>query len=186
MVVKETRGRRRYVAFDLGRKVPKEELEAMLRSSGYTQIRVVQCAGGWCILRCEPRLLKRIGGLMGSFDEGFISKSTSGNLLTLRRRYPILWDTRPRYIAFAVTAEKDAIETGLRELGDEDGPSLKLYVPGYAIVKCALRDSERTERMMSEIDNASASVSSSYKATDLRKLIAGRCPDYKEEIMRTK
>ena len=142
MVVKEKRGRRRYVAYVLGRTVAKSELEEGIRSTGYSQIDIIQCAGGWCILRCEPWLLGRLDGIMEKACPGSVSKSTSGNLITLRHKYPILWDTRPRYIAFTVSADRETLSEGITERADSDGPSLKFCGSGYAIVKCTLRDRE--------------------------------------------
>ena len=135
MVVKEKRGRRRYVAFVLGEPVSKPRLVEGIRQTGYSQVSVIQCAGGWCILRCEPRLLERLDDIMGKACPGSVSKSTSGNLITLRRRYPILWETRPRYIAFTVSADQDTVSEGISNKADTDGPSLTdvlNYVQSYS------------------------------------------------------
>ena len=186
MVVKEKRGRRRYVAYELGGSVAKSELEEGIRSTGYSQISIVQCAGGWCILRCEPWLLERLDGIMGKVSPGSESKSTSGNLITLRRKYPILWETRPRYIAFTVSGDYDSLSRGIAERADADGPSLKFCESGYAIVKCTLRDTARTKDIMSEIDPSSHAFLSSYKSKDLRKAIADRCPELRSVILARK
>ena len=110
MVVKEKRGRRRYVAFILGSPVSKSDLEEGIRSTGYSQIGVIQCAGGWCILRCEPWLLERLGGIMDRACPGSESRSTSGNLITLRREYPILCT----YISRRFTNSNSSLNNSLR------------------------------------------------------------------------
>ncbi len=183
MVVKEKRGRRRYVAFSLGGSIPKSDLERRISATGYSQIKVVQCAGGWCILRCEPRLLDRSKEIMARISPGSESRSTSGNLLTLRRKYPILWETRPRYIAFTVSADERYIAESVERMADDDGPVLKICTSGYAIVKCALRDSDRTVAMMKEIDPGSAAFLSSYRSKDLRKKIADRVPELRAVLL---
>lgn len=183
MVVKEKRGRRRYVAYVLGRTVAKSELEEGIRSTGYSQIDIIQCAGGWCILRCEPWLLGRLDGIMEKACPGSVSKSTSGNLITLRRKYPILWDTRPRYIAFTVSADRETLSEGITERADSDGPSLKFCGSGYAIVKCTLRDTARTKDIMNDIDPSSSAFLSSYKSKDLKKAIADRCPGLRSVLL---
>ena len=183
MVVKEKRGRRRYVAFSLNRSIPKSELERGISAAGLIQIKVIQCAGGWCILRCEPGSVDRCRDVIATICPGAVSKSTSGNLLTLRRKYPILWETRPRYIAFTVSADGRAIARTLEELGDDDGPSLKFCGSGYAIVKCTLRDSERTVEMMKRADLSSEAFLSSYKSRDLRKKIADMVPELRPVLL---
>ena len=186
MVVKEKRGRRRYVAFVLGEPVSKSVLEDGIRRTGYSQVSVIQCAGGWCILRCEPWLLERLNGIMDKACPGSRSMSTSGNLITLRREYPILWETRPRYIAFTVSADEETIQKGISEKADKDGPSLKFCGSGYAIVKCTLRDTDRTKSIMSEIDPGSHAFLSSYKSKDLRKSIADRAPELRSVLLTRK
>ena len=184
MVVKDSRGRRRYVAFSLGRTIPKSDLERML-SGGYG-IRVIQCAGGWCIVRCTPDMIERTKELMSKAIPGSESKSTSGNLLTLRRKYPVLWETRPRYIAFTVSVDKDALSSALEEKADDDGPYLKFCDKGYAIVRCALRDADRTVSVMKEIDPSSAPFLSSYKSKDIRKDISNRVPELRDVLFARK
>ena len=185
MVVKGSRGRRRYVAFSLGRTIPKSDLERML-SNGYGRISVIQCAGGWCIIRCEPGMLERSKELMSKACPGSESKSTSGNLLTLRRKYPILWETRPRYIAFTVSAGNEELSSGLEKKADDDGPVLKFCGKGYAIVKCALRDVDRTVSIMKEIDPASSPFLSSYNSKDIRKEISNRVPELRSSLLARK
>ena len=182
MVVKGSRGRRRYIAFSLGRTVPKSDLERML-SNGYGKIRVVQCAGGWCIVRCEPGMMDRAKEIMSKVCPGSESKSTSGNLLTLRRKYPILWETRPRYVAFTVSIDKDGLSEALESKADDDGPFLKFCDKGYAIVRCALRDVDRTVSVMKEIDSTSSPFLSSYKSKDIRRDIANRVPELRDILL---
>ena len=182
MVVKESRGRRRYVAFSLGRSVPKSELERFLSSTPYSQLQVIQCAGGWCIVRCEPWQTKPLIEIVTKTYPDSESVSASGNLLTLRRKYPILWDTRPRYIAFTVSVDKGTLSESLREKADDDGPVMKFCGSGYAILRCCLRDSERTKGIMKEIDPSSEAFLSSYKSKDLRKAIAVREPDLRTAL----
>ena len=185
MVVKGSRGRRRYVAFSLGRTIPKSDLERML-SNGYGKITVIQCAGGWCIIRCAPSILERSREIMAKACPGSESKSTSGNLITLRRKYPILWETRPRYIAFTVSVGKEELSEKLEEKADDDGPFLKFCDKGYAVVKCALRDADRTVSVMKEIDPSSSPFLSSYKSKDIRKDISNRVPELRDVLLARK
>ena len=184
MVVKGSRGRRRYIAFSLGRTMPKSDLERML-FGGYG-IRVIQCAGGWCIIRCEPGMMDRSKELMAKAVPGSESKSTSGNLITLRRKYPILWETRPRYIAFTVSVDKETLSSAIGERADDDGPSLKFCDKGYAIIRCALRDVDRSIQMMKDIDPSSSPFLSSYKSKDLRKEISNRVPGLRDALLARK
>ena len=186
MVVKESRGRRRYVAFSLGKSVPKSELDGVLSSAAYSQLQVIQCAGGWCIVRCEPWQTKSLIEIITKKYPGSESVSTSGNLITLRRRYPILWETRPRYIAFTVTINENTLSETLSEMADDDGPVLKFCGSGYAIVRCCLKDSERTKAMMKEIDPTSGAFLSSYKSKDLKKAIALREPELRTVLLARK
>ena len=182
MVVKETRGRRRYVAFSLNGQIPKSDLEGRLSSSGI-RIRVIQCAGGWCIIRCSPDDLEASKGAVLKACPGSESKSTSGNLLTLRQRYPILWETRPRYIAFKVSADSRTVAEGIESRSEPDGPSMKFCGSGYAIVKSTLRDVDRTKAIMKDIDPSSEAFMSSYESKDLRKAIADRCPELRHILL---
>ena len=186
MVVKESRGRRRYIAFSLGESIPKDALESRLSSTGYRQIRVIQCAGGWCILRCEPRLIQRSIAIMKEMFPDSESKSTSGNILTLRRKYPILWETRPRYMAFTVSADAEVLSDGIRERSDDDGPYLKFCDRGYAIVKCTLRDTDRTLDIMKGIDPSSQPFLSSYNSKDLRRDVSNRVPELRPVLLARK
>ena len=186
MVVKASRGRRRYIAFSLGNEIPKSDLERRISSTGYGQVRIIQCAGGWCILRCEPRLLKRIMEIMTEICPGSESKATSGNLLTLRRRCPILWETRPRYIAFTVAIDERAMADAISSRAGPDGPELKFCGSGHAIVKCALRDSDRTKEMISQIDPGSSAFTSSYSSKDIRRSVADRVPELRSVLLARK
>jgi RNase P/RNase MRP subunit POP5 len=94
MVVKERRGRRRYIAFRTGRSVPTEELLAALNSifalRGVRTPKLIQFDGSMGIVRCShgdkeaviEALAQRGGG-----DLPIITLSTSGTLRTLRERY---------------------------------------------------------------------------------------------------
>ena len=186
MVVKESRGRRRYVAFSLGRSVPKSELDARLSSTACGQLQVIQCAGGWCIIRCEPWQTGSLMEIITKRYPGSESVSTSGNLITLRRRYPILWETRPRYIAFKVDVDKWTLSNAICERADDDGPVLKFCDSGYAILRCCLKDSERTKAMVKDIDPSSEAFLSSYKSKDLRKAIALREPNLRNSLFARK
>ena len=186
MVVKESRGRRRYVAFSLGRSVPKSELDSVLSSTACGQLQVIQCAGGWCIVRCEPWQTKSLIEMITKRYPDSESVSTSGNLITLRRRYPILWETRPRYIAFTVKIDGRSLSEALSERADDDGPVLKFCGSGYAILRCCLRDSEKTKAMMKDIDPSSGAFLSSYKSKDLRKAIALREPELRPVLLARK
>ena len=57
--------------------------------------KVIQCAEGWCILRCRPEDRDETISLMSRIDPESKSLRTSGTLITLRRRYPRLMETRP-------------------------------------------------------------------------------------------
>ena len=96
MVVKSKRGRRRYVAFTVDPAMTAESLSGKLRAFGGDKVpKVIQCAEGWCILRCAPEDRERAVGLMAQADPGSRSLRTSGTLITLRKRYPRLMETRP-------------------------------------------------------------------------------------------
>ena len=182
MVVKGSRGRRRYVAYTLEKTISKSDLERML-SNGYGRIHVIQCAGGWCIIRCEPNMLERADELMRKACPGCESKSTSGNLLTLRRKYPILWETRPRYIAFTVSLDNEDLSAELEKRADDDGPVLKFCDRGYAIVRCPLRNVDRTIAIMKEVDPSSEPFLSSYNSKDIRKEISNRVPELRSSLL---
>jgi RNase P/RNase MRP subunit POP5 len=97
MVVKEIRGRRRYIAFTVDPKFTKDTLIPKLRSRcGPDEAPyVVQCSKGWAIVRCPPERREATIELMRTVDPICVPLLTSGTLITLRRKYPILQDTRP-------------------------------------------------------------------------------------------
>ncbi len=94
MVVKEKRGRRRYIAFRAERRLSDEELLALINSllspRGIKAPKVIQFDGTMGILRCSPADKERI---VGAFAErsgprcAIETLSTSGTLLTLREKY---------------------------------------------------------------------------------------------------
>ncbi|NLN72187.1 MAG: hypothetical protein GX137_05310 [Thermoplasmatales archaeon] len=90
MVVKEKRGRRRYVAFRLDPGLRRDDLRKVLRSGS-----VIQCSEGWAVVRCAPSETHLISDEVRSADPGAESMATSGTLKTLRTRYPELERTRP-------------------------------------------------------------------------------------------
>ena len=83
----------------------------------------------------------------------------------------------------AVSADEETIQKGISEKADKDGPSLKFCGSGYAIVKCTLRDTDRTKGIMSDIDSESHAFLSSYKSKDLRKSIADRVPELRSVLL---
>lgn len=97
MVVKEKRGRRRYVAFNLDTSFNKESLIAKLRSitSPNDPPYIIQCSAGWAIVRCPPDKTDDITTIIQKADPMSRSLCTSGTLRTLRERYPKLKETRP-------------------------------------------------------------------------------------------
>jgi RNase P/RNase MRP subunit POP5 len=94
MVVKERRGRRRYIAFQTDRYIPTEELMAVLTSvfvpRGIKAPKIIQFDGTRGIIRCSSTdkgavieaLAQRVGG-----DPSIRTLSTSGTLRTLREKY---------------------------------------------------------------------------------------------------
>ena len=95
MVVKSERGRRRYIAFRTDESLTREALISKLRSLLHDDAPyVVQCSGGWCILRTDPAGCEVTIDLMGETYPGTVSLSTSGTLRTLRDRYPPLKQAR--------------------------------------------------------------------------------------------
>ena len=96
MVVKSKRGRRRYVAFTVDPSLTRENLAGKLKAfCGDSAPKVIQCAEGWCILRCTPGNRDDTVSMMSRIDPESRSLRTSGTLITLRRRYPRLMETRP-------------------------------------------------------------------------------------------
>jgi len=96
MVVKEKRGRRRYIAFTVRPGITKDVLISLLRKTGGDPPYVVQCGEGWAIVRCSPRDVDMTVGLVRSADPSSVSLRTSGTLRTLRCMYPELERLRPK------------------------------------------------------------------------------------------
>lgn len=189
MVVKQVRGRRRYIAFTTDRSLTKRTLEEKLSSSGYAgQIRVIQCVDGWCIVRCGPLTVERSIRIMSSVSPGSKSLSTSGNLISLRRKYPELWNTRSRYVAFTVDGDlkENDLKERLEELGNAQHLSVKFCMSGYAIVRCPLRDVSSLISMMGDAAPGSKPFLSSYKANELRRHIANREPKLRNVLLARK
>lgn len=96
MVVKSKRGRRRYIAFTVDPSLTRESLAGKMKAfGGENAPKVIQCAEGWCILRCAPKDREGTVALMSRIDPGSKSLRTSGTVITLRKRYPRLMETRP-------------------------------------------------------------------------------------------
>ena len=96
MVVKAKRGRRRYIAFTVSPGLTKEWLSGKIRAfCAGEPPKVIQCAEGWCIVRCSPKECADTVALMSKADPESRSLRTSGTLITLRKRYPRLMETRP-------------------------------------------------------------------------------------------
>jgi hypothetical protein len=92
MVVKEKRGRRRYVVFRVS---PELDRDALIRRARRLQVRgwapyIVQCSDGWAIVRCAPDEREKTAAAMSEMDPGCESLLTSGTLKSLRDRYPEL------------------------------------------------------------------------------------------------
>ncbi len=96
MVVKSERGRRRYIAFTVDPALTRESLAGRLRAfGGESAPKIIQCAEGWCIVRCAPKEREDTIALMSRADPQSRSLRTSGTVITLRKRYPRLMETRP-------------------------------------------------------------------------------------------
>ena len=94
MVVKEKRGRRRYIAFRAESRLSDSELLASLNAimspKGIKVPKVIQFDGRMGILRCSPADKEKVVAALaeGSDLRGSIETlSTSGTLLTLREKY---------------------------------------------------------------------------------------------------
>lgn len=90
MVVKEKRGRRRYVAFRVDPILRRDDLRRALAAGS-----VIQCSEGWAIIRCAPSETSVVAESIRSAYPGTVSLATSGTLKTLRERYPNLERTKP-------------------------------------------------------------------------------------------
>jgi len=96
MVVKEVRGRRRYVAFTVNAELTKTSLISLLRTVCTEPPYVVQCAEGWAIVRCSPVMIERTIELVMLADPSASSLKTSGTLKKLRDTYSELKRLRPK------------------------------------------------------------------------------------------
>ncbi len=90
MVVKEKRGRRRYVLFRMSSDLDKRSLvKAINRSYGRDSAPyVIQCQDSMSIVRCSPDDIEELIKVMLSIDENCYSVTTSGTLKTIRDKYP--------------------------------------------------------------------------------------------------
>ncbi len=94
MVVKEKRGRRRYIAFRVENRISDEELlgtlNAILSPLGIKVPKVIQFDGTMGILRCSPinkeKIVSALSVLSGTRQK-IETLSTSGTLFTLREKY---------------------------------------------------------------------------------------------------
>jgi len=94
MVVKEKRGRRRYIAFRVENRISDEELlgtlNAILSPRGIKVPKVIQFDGRMGILRCPPVDKDRVVSALSERSDPrrrIETLSTSGTLLTLREKY---------------------------------------------------------------------------------------------------
>ena len=94
MVVKEKRGRRRYIAFTVSAAHTKDSLVRSLREFPGAPY-VIQCSEGWAIVRCSPEETDASVSAMLLADPSSVSLRTSGTLAALRGRYPELERLRP-------------------------------------------------------------------------------------------
>jgi RNase P/RNase MRP subunit POP5 len=95
MVVKEKRGRRRYIAFTVSPGLTRDSLIHLLKERSGGLPYVVQCGEGWAIVRCSPKEIDISVSAMNLADPSSVSLRTSGTLATLRDRYPELKRLRP-------------------------------------------------------------------------------------------
>jgi RNase P/RNase MRP subunit POP5 len=94
MVVKEKRGRRRYIAFETDRQASDEEILSFFTSTlspkGIKAPKMIQFDGRKGIFRCPPvdkeRILRALEG-RPDLPLKLITLSTSGTLKTLREKY---------------------------------------------------------------------------------------------------
>jgi len=91
MVVKAERGRRRYVLFEIDPEFTKESLIAALRKKYPDNTPfVIQVAEQFAIIRCAPKERDEVIEKMMSVDPKCHSITTSGTLITIRNRFPVL------------------------------------------------------------------------------------------------
>jgi len=95
MVVKEKRGRRRYIAFNVRPDLTKDTMISLLRKVCNEPPYVVQCAEGWMIVRCSPQDTEETIRTVERADPSSGSLRTSGTLASLRSEYPDLKRLRP-------------------------------------------------------------------------------------------
>ncbi|MCL2785816.1 MAG: hypothetical protein FWD81_01140 [Methanomassiliicoccaceae archaeon] len=96
MVVKEKRGRRRYIAFTVSTGLTKESLISALRKVCGDPPYVIQCAEGWGVVRCPHDAVTVTVDIVRLADPSSVSLRTSGTLRTLRGLYPELERLRPK------------------------------------------------------------------------------------------
>lgn len=91
MTVKQKRGRRRYIAFD----VP-VGLTAPAMAQGLPRgFRVIQCSGGMAVIRCAPGETEECIVAVTERFSGSAPRRTSGTLRALRSRYSVLREGKP-------------------------------------------------------------------------------------------
>jgi len=88
MTVKEKRGRRRYIAFSVDRGMSKTDLITRFKRSVPEPPYVVQCGGGYAILRCSPTETDGVIAAVKTVDPSAESLMTSGTLKALRSKVP--------------------------------------------------------------------------------------------------
>ncbi|MDR2867016.1 MAG: hypothetical protein LBV13_06435 [Methanomassiliicoccaceae archaeon] len=95
MTVKEKVGRRRYIAFTVDPSFTKGSLISALRNSPGEPPYVIQCAEGWCIVRCPLKDVDDAIRAVRGADGSSVPLRTSGTLSALRDKYPELKRLRP-------------------------------------------------------------------------------------------
>ncbi|MDI3482284.1 MAG: hypothetical protein PWQ88_155 [Candidatus Methanomethylophilaceae archaeon] len=94
MVVKEKRGRRRYVIFEVDKSFAHKgevisEVSALFRARGLDAPYVIDAYDRFIILRTSPEERDKVIDIMSeSMDIKFRPLRTSGTIKTLRERYP--------------------------------------------------------------------------------------------------
>lgn len=88
MVVKEIRGRRRYILFSTPGDIAKEELLRQLRAVASDPPYIIQCINGKAILRCSNKDVDETVSVMKLADPRYTSITTSGTLKTIRDKHP--------------------------------------------------------------------------------------------------
>lgn len=91
MVVKQERGRRRYVVFSFGEEFSKDALISELRKKCPENTPyVIQATGKLGIIRCSPKETEKTIEAVKAAIPGSESKTTSGTLAAVRKKYPSL------------------------------------------------------------------------------------------------